>query len=610
MNRWAEIVESVRSAPPAATLAVHSRAARAVAELRQAGDLPKGVLPLRLALLRSVTAELLVPSLVANLAEFGFAAEVQIGQLGNMAAECLSPASFVRTQAFDAVILFALAEHVLPDVFDASAPADDAALRDYLGQVEQLATNFNGMVIVCNFTLPPALVAPVLHAHQPAAGRYRVQEANRRLAELAAAHANVLVCDVDLIASDMGRARFWSPRDMATSMQPLTPDGLATLSRRLAELCVLYKRTPIKCIVLDCDNTLWGGIVGEDGLDGIKLGETYPGTAFESFQRQLSQLNRVGFLLALNSKNNEPDVLAVFEKHPRMVLKLDQIAAMRVNWQDKAGNMQELAEELNIGLDSFLFIDDSDFEINFLRERLPQVNCLQTPRQAWELPLLLPRVAWLDRIRVTAEDRKKAKMYAEEAQRRQFRTSSGDIRDYLHGLKIELRFEPFDAGKHVARAAQLTQKTNQFNLTTRRYTEADLLAMQQSGTHIYLASLQDRFGEYGRIAMAILKPTADAGVCALDVFLMSCRVIGRGVEDSFLRMAAQRMKAAGFTKLRAEFIPTAKNAVSAGFLSSAGLAETRRHGDGRIEYELDLTKPIAGPSEWLTVTDNAWRVQN
>lgn len=603
MDRWSQIVESVRTAPPAATLAVHGRAARAVSDLRQAGELPKGVAPLRVALLRSVTAELLIPSLVANLAECGFAAEVQIGQLGNIAAECLSPDSFVRAQPFDAVMIFALAEHVLPDAFDPSAHPDDEPLNDFLSQIERLAASFGGVVVICNFTLPVALTAAVLHAHQPASGRYRIQEANRRLAEFAAAHPNVLVCDLDALASEVGRSRFWSPRDLITSMQPLTPDGLASLSRRLAELCVLYKRTPIKCIVLDCDNTLWGGVIGEDGLDGIQLGETYPGTAFEAFQRQLSQLNRVGFLLALNSKNNEPDVLAVFEKHPRMVLKLDQIAAMRVNWQDKASNMQELAEELNIGLDSFLFIDDSDFEINFLRERLPQVTCLQTPRQPWELPMLLPRVPWLDRIRVTAEDRKKAKMYAEEAQRRQFKSSSGDIRDYLHGLKIELRFEPFDAAKHVARAAQLTQKTNQFNLTTRRYTEAELLAMQQAGTHIYLASLQDRFGEYGRIAMAILKPTGEPGVCALDVFLMSCRVIGRGVEDSFLRMAAERMKTAGFTRLRAEFIPTAKNAVSAGFLASAGLTEIRRDAaSGRIEYELDLTRPIAGPSEWLTVT--------
>jgi FkbH-like protein len=195
-------------------------------------------------------------------------------------------------------------------------------------------------------------------------------------------------------------------------------------------------------------------------------------------------------------------------------------------------------------------------------------------------------------------------MYAEEAQRRQFKSSSGDIRDYLHGLNIELRFEPFDASKHVARAAQLTQKTNQFNLATRRYTEADLVTLREAGAHIYLASLQDRFGDYGRVVMVILKPASEAGTCLLDVFLMSCRVIGRGVEESFLHMAAEKMKVAGFTKLRAEFIPTAKNAVSAGFLASAGLTETRRDADGRIEYELDLTKPIAGPAEWLRVTSS------
>jgi FkbH-like protein len=275
---------------------------------------------------------------------------------------------------------------------------------------------------------------------------------------------------------------------------------------------------------------------------------------------------------------------------------------MQVNWTDKVSNMRALAAELNIGLDSFVFIDDNEFELDYIRQQLPQVTCLRVPEQPWLLPDVLGGARGVDRLRVSAEDRKKTAMYAQERRREQFKNETTDLQGYLRGLQIQLQFEPFNEALHLTRAAQLTQKTNQFNLTTRRFSEAELKTAVGKGARVFLASLQDRFGDYGRIAMAIVQPGPDGTVCDLDVFLMSCRVIGRGVEDSFLRLVMQRMAAAGFSRMRAEFIPTAKNVVCKDFLKAFGFTETERTDSGAIRYVYDMQAGIAPPSEWLTIT--------
>lgn len=601
-GEWEGIVHAVRSAGAADTIAVHARCARQIARLIELGRLPVHVSPVRIAILRSFTVEVFQPSLVSALAAYDLAASVRAGQLGNVAHECLSPESFLYTDSFDACLVMVLAEHVLSELGDPfGGESRRHAADDFLAQLEQLSARFRGLVIVCNFAQPPYWLAPQLQAQSPDAGRYAIEEANRRLAELAARRSNLRICDLARLAGQMGTERFWSPRDMFTSMQPLSAAALPRLAEEVAELVLLYRRTPVKCIVLDCDNTLWGGIIGEDGLGGIRLGETYPGLCYQEFQRQLRDLTRAGFLLALNSKNNEADVQRVFAEHPGMVLRPEHIAAERINWQDKITNMHELAEELNIGLDSLVFIDDSDFEINLVREQLPQVRTLQVPREPWKLPGLLPAARLIDRLAVTAEDRRKSQMYVQERQRKQFQREAGNLEAYLRGLEIRLTFEPFDPARHTARAAQLTQKTNQFNLTTRRYTEADLLELSRSGAGIYLASLSDRFGDYGRIALAIVRKSDTAATGRLDVFLMSCRVIGRGVENSFLGLVLRDAQQRGLTRMEAEFIPTAKNVVCRDFLAKFGFREVARSEDGSARYEYDFAAGIPAVDDWITV---------
>ena len=601
-DNWATLVAATRSASSDEVLAVHNKVARAVADMLREDDVPEGVRPLRVALLRSITAEVLENSIVACLAECSFAADLSLGRLGNIGPETWDDDTFVYAQPYDVCIVLATAEHVLPGLIRLSESAgQDAAAEAFTLQIEHLADRFRGLVIVCNLALPPFPLAPHLQAQNSAGGRYAVARANRRLAEACAKKPNLVVADLESLVFRMGTERFYSARDMLTAMQPFSAEAIPTLARQLAELCLLYRTTPVKCIVLDCDNTLWGGIIGEDGLSGIQLGETYPGLCYQQFQRQLDELSRLGFLLAINSRNNEADITEVFEKHPGMVLKTDQIAAAQINWQDKAANMREIARDLNIALDSLVFIDDSEFEINLIRDQLPEVRCLMVPQPPWALPGLLPSSGIIDRLSVTAEDRTKAGMYAQERRRRRYRQKAGSLEDYLRGLGIQMRFEPFDPARHLARAAQLTQKTNQFNLTTRRYTEADLREMSERGAAVFLASLSDRFGDYGRIALAIVKPAAAPRTCDLDVFLLSCRVIGRRVEDSFLGLVMAGMRQAGFERFAAELIPTARNAVCEDFLTRNGFVEISRTTDGRIGYEYDLTQDVPRVADWITL---------
>lgn len=598
---WAELVAEATRAEPAMALAAHARASRRVAELKREGSLPAGVASARLAWLRDVTVEPMVASLVAELAVRGFAAEVELGPLGGGIAPLLQEDSFVRRGAFDFCLVLPLAERVLPALFDpGAAEPPEPALRAYLDHLSRFAVEFRGQIVVCNFALPDTLLAPRYQAQHPESGRYFVGRANRELAALTRRHRNVAICDLEALAAREGLSRFWSRRDRLATVQPFSASGLRALARELAEICALaLARQPVKCIVVDCDNTLWEGVVGEDGLEGLQLGETYPGVCYQEFQRQLGQLRELGYLLALNSKNNGDDVRRVFEDHPGMVLAWDQLAAVRVNWKDKASNLESLAEELNLGLESFLFIDDSNFELEAVRRQLPQVRCVKVPANRWELPGLLGDGGVIDRLAVTDEDRKKSQMYAEERQRSEFQRRAADFEEYLRDLGMVLRFEAFDARKHVARAAQMTQKTNQFNLTTRRYMEPGILKAVDEGALIFLGALRDRFGDYGRIALGIVRP-AD-GHAALDTFLMSCRAVGRGVEDVFLRLLMEEVRRRGYGDLRAEWIPTAKNALCAGFLEKNGFQPLTAEPGGQTAYRYGLDALGAPAASWISV---------
>ena len=343
-----------------------------------------------------------------------------------------------------------------------------------------------------------------------------------------------------------------------------------------------------KCLVLDLDNTLWGGVLGEEGVDGIHLGGDYPGKAFSYWQRALLQLSRNGVILAICSKNNMSDVDEVWEHNPHVVLKREHFAAMRINWQDKATNIDELARELNIGLDSMVFIDDNPAERELIRQRLPQVEVPEFPDKPYQLmPFFKMLVDKYFRVyTVTAEDRNKTEQYRANAQRRAEQARFADLDDYLYSLDIAIDVIPADE-HNVPRIAQMTQKTNQFNLTTRRYTDADVTQFVGRGWRIYCMSVSDRFGDNGITGTIFLRPVDDETV-AIDTLLLSCRILGKGIEEAFFKTVLNLMRLDGYRRVQALYIPTAKNAQTADFYDRMGMTCVATGDDGSRRYEMPL----------------------
>ena len=454
-------------------------------------------------------------------------------------------------------------------------------------------------------TLLPRLFGPGL-------GGYDVQSESSEQAWWAALKADIggwlrqsvpaaNLLDLDEVLQTIGRDQFFDRRYWYSAQFPFTPVAAREVARRVMAIGAVLKFPRAKVIALDADNTLWGGVIGEDGMDGIALGPDYPGNAYVDFQRRLLALQQRGFILVLCSKNNAADVDEVLEKHPLQLLRQEHFAARRVNWDTKPENLAALAAELNLGLDSFVFVDDSDYECEAVRRQWPQIEVVQTPARAVDVPGCLDRVARLEVLSLTSEDRAKTALYAQERKRREASAnvpSSGDLTDYLASLQMKMRVA-LNPAAQLTRLAQLTQKTNQFNLTTRRYDEQQMRAMLDADDWLVASfSLADTFGDSGVVGLAMFRlPTADRA--ELDTFLMSCRVIGRRAEAAFLHTLLRHFAERGVQYVTAEFLPTAKNALAKDFLAEQGFVPSS---EGRLQIDLQDNPPLAESAFPIAVT--------
>lgn len=378
-----------------------------------------------------------------------------------------------------------------------------------------------------------------------------------------------MLLDMDELLAEVGRQSFFDRRLWYYSRFPFTDVSARELARQITGLGKINKSPKAKVIVLDADNTLWGGIIGEDGVAGIQLGPDYPGNTFLDFQRHLIGLQQRGFVLALCSKNNPDDVDEVLNHHPHQILQQEHFVASRVNWKPKTENLKSIAEELNLGLDAFIFVDDSDYECELVRQELPMVDVIQMPAKPVNVPFVLDKIIRLEISSLTDEDMAKTTMYRQEKKRQQLREQisdhSSDIDEYLRSLEIEVTAQ-IDQTDNIARLAQLTQKTNQFNLTTRRYNE-DIIAKRLLQTNWLVASFSvvDKFGSSGIVGMTLIELCADKSA-RIDTFLMSCRTIGRKVESAFLEVVLEELKERGFLSVTGEYIATPKNKLVEDFL--------------------------------------------
>lgn len=551
--------------------------------LAQAG----GAKPLRVAVLRSYTVEPIEPVLTLQLVLEGYRPEFWFGGFNQYVQEMLDPGSPLYGFKPDVVLLLTRIEDVLPDFTDAFPSRDAAAWEPALvakaGEMaalaERVVAGTSAQVLVQNAVLHQGHYGAfdAQHGH----GQLHLLQAyNRALSQAVGAVRGAFVWDVERLVRQRGADVVYDAKAWYVARNPFRQSAYPALA---ADLC-RYVGSALgrlkKCVVVDLDNTLWGGVVGEDGFDGIKLGHSYPGSCYRDFQRELLKLFDRGILLAICSKNNEADALKVIDDHPDMVLRREHFAAMRINWQDKAANIRELARELNIGVDSLVFLDDNPAECEQVRQACPGCDVVLLPDKPYLLPSVPASLPGVDNVRLTAEDRQRGAMYQAQAARRELEDQFSNVEAFLESLQMQVGIEPA-SGYSIPRIAQLTQKTNQMNMTTRRYTEAQVRAFAaDSGKGVFSVTAKDRFGDHGIIGVMILD-YADA--CRIDTFLLSCRVIGRGIEEAMIAFASEQAAARRLDRLVGEFLPTPKNKPAEGFYARIGFAD---QGDGTLVADL------------------------
>lgn len=547
---------------------------------------------LRLALVHTYTSDLLAPWLQLEAALQGFNLQTYHAPYGVTFQEARPDSGLVAHQP-DLCLVMLRREDLHPDLALPLARLDtnqqDILRAEVLKRLMDLMQRFRdqpvGQLVL---TLLPSRQGPGLGAYDIQSGRSENHWWGHLKDEIGAAFREslgaTLFLDLDEVLLQLGRDQFFDLRYWYSSRYPFSALASRELVRRILALGAAIKFPKAKVIVLDADNTLWGGVIGEDGMTGIALGPDYPGNAFVDFQRRLLDFQQRGFLLALCSKNNPADLDQVLREHPHQILRDSHFAARRVNWEPKPDNLAALAKELNLGLDSFIFVDDSSFECAAVRHTLPQVEVIQTPTKPVDLPYCLEHVARLEVLSLTAEDLAKTQMYAQERQRREMLQGDqeGGGRNHLQSLEMNMTIR-LDCPAHKARLSQLTQKTNQFNLTTRRYDEQQMQSFIQGNDWLVADfSLADVFGDSGVVGLAIFTLQGTAAV--LDTFLMSCRVIGREAESAFLHRLLEILIARGIRTIRADFIPTAKNEPARSFLPQQGFSLCP---DGRFELNLE-----------------------
>lgn len=386
---------------------------------------------------------------------------------------------------------------------------------------------------------------------------------------LAARHEQLYLIDLDRLLGTVGHEAGLDARNWYVAHCRLSSRGLTTLSEALAKIVHRHSEPAAKVLVLDCDNTLWGGVVGEDGVERLVLGQDGLGQAFVDFQAAARALSRKGVILAIASKNNEAEVFEVFDRHESMVLARADVVAWRINWQDKARSVREIAAELNVGLDSVVFWDDSAFERDRMRQALPDVLTVDVQPDVWHWPRQLAGLDCFAGFSVTADDLQRTEQYHRRARFVQDMAGVVDEAAYLRSIGLRAMAHALDSST-IARAAQLCGKTNQFNLRTVRHSAADLAALAAPNPDLcFLTRLEDAHGQHGFVGLVCLREL-DPGTVFLDTLLISCRVFGRHLETWMLGQALARARTHGYRTLVGEFIPSDRNQVAARFFDDHG----------------------------------------
>lgn len=496
--------------------------------------------------------------------------------------------AIVWTQPHSVIQAYASAASFTPYDKEAALQEVDAFADIILRAARNLRALF-----ISRWTAPHAERGLGPLSHKPAIGaRLLLDQINARLAERLSEQANIFFLDPDRWISKAGGDSAWSPALWYAAKSPFTVKVFQAASNDIASYTRAFEGQAIKLIILDLDDTLWGGVVGETGWQGLTLGgHSHAGEAFQDFQRALKALAQRGVVLAICSKNDEAVALEAIDNHPEMILRRDDFAAWQINWQDKASNIRALLEEINLGPEATLFIDDNPSERGLVSESLPQVTVPDWPKNPSLYSSTLKNLDCFDTATVSDEDRQRVGSYAAERKRRDMQGSDTEETksDWIERLEITVAVETLSA-TNLTRATQLFNKTNQMNLATRRMTEAELTTWaSETNQHLWTFRVSDRFGDYGLTGIISAEHVSDT--VTITDFILSCRVMGRQVEAAMVHHVYEWAKAEGAHHLEAHFEPTDRNSPCLDFWNASGFDEVSAH-----HFQWSLKKRYEAPS--------------
>lgn len=545
----------------------------------------------RVAVLSDASTQHLTPILKVLFARAGFAAEIHEGEFDTTETEILDAASSLYASKPDAVVLLPSGNALRRRYHEAKG--DRAGFGDSIASHaaslwDALKKNApKAIVVQANYAAPYEREFGSFGLKVPESLSANVTAANAKLSELARGRSHVMLCDIDGIASYVGKKTFVDEKLWTVAKSFCALENLPLVAQAIVDVVAAAKGHAAKCVVLDLDNTMWGGIIGDDGVEGIQIGPYGDGEPFHRFQQYIRELRRRGIILAVCSKNEHAAAIKPFEEHPEMVIRRDDIAVFVANWETKVDNIKRIKETLNIGFDSMVFLDDNPFERNIVRQYLPEVIVPELPEEPSDYVRAISELNLFETASFTDEDRQRNDQYREEAERKGLAESFTNVEDYLKSLDMQAKVARFDSF-HLPRIAQLIQRSNQFNLTTRRQGLAECEALMNAGSEVLplYVKLADKFGDYGLISVVVGRFEPDH--LQLDTWLMSCRVLTRGVEEHVMNRMVAEAKARGLGLVVGEYIPTAKNAMVKEFYSRFGFRKTKEDDAGNATWVLEV----------------------
>lgn len=470
--------------------------------------------------------------------------------------------SFLYSQSPDFIIIYQSSQKLISDFYKKKLSEKQSFAKTHKQFIEQLTNlinnRLNANIIFINYPEINDSVFGNYTNKTTASFLYQLRVMNMNLMEMAINVKNVNICDLSAIQNFIGRSTLSSDKMYITADSVLSLDALPVIAKNINDIIQAYQGKFKKCLILDLDNTLWGGIIGDDGVEGIQIGDLGIGKAFSKFQQWIKQLKERGIILAVCSKNTEHIAKEPFEKHPDMELRLEDIAVFVANWNNKADNIRHIQSILNIGFDSMVFLDDNPFERGIVKKEIPEITVPDLPEDPAEYLSFLYQQNLFETTSFTEEDTKRNDQYREEAERTVLQQTFTNEADYLQSLEMKAEIQPVNKFS-LPRAAQLTQRSNQFNLRTIRYTEELMHAIINDPNKFTLSvSLKDKFGEYGLISLIILHKSSKDQLF-IDTWIMSCRVLKRNVEEFVLNKIVNLAAINGCQSIKGEYLPTKKN---------------------------------------------------